>query len=111
MPASSQRTAFGQTVAAVASMPVSDAKVSGGVEISGHEMRLATGDLAGAIEKFQIAHANGPHFADPLKDWGDALARQRKWIDALAKYDQALKLAPAWPELRQAREAAQRRVA
>ena len=75
------------------------------------EMRLATGDLAGAIEKFQIAHANGPHFADPLKEWGDALARQRKWIDALAKYDQALKLAPAWPELRQAREAAQRRVA
>jgi tetratricopeptide (TPR) repeat protein len=75
------------------------------------EMLLAKGDLAGAIGKFQIAHAKGPRFADPLKGWGDALARQGKWNDALAKYDEALKDAPAWPELRQARDAASRRVA
>jgi hypothetical protein len=47
-------TALAQTVppvAAVASMPVSDAKVSGGVEISGHVMRLATGSTVEAGQR------------------------------------------------------------
>jgi tetratricopeptide (TPR) repeat protein len=74
-------------------------------------MLLARGDLAGAVGKFEFAHTKGPHFADPLKGWGDALVRQGKWIDALAKYDEALKYAPTWPELRLARELAERRVA
>jgi hypothetical protein len=39
---------FAQTVA---TMPVSDAKVSGGVEISGHEMRLATGSTVEAGQR------------------------------------------------------------
>jgi tetratricopeptide (TPR) repeat protein len=70
------------------------------------DMRLARGDLAGAIAVFQIAHKTGPHFADPLKGWGDALARQGRWSDARARYGEALKFAPAWTALRQARDAA-----
>lgn len=71
--------------------------------------RLARGDLAGAIAVFQIAHQKGPRFSDPLKGWGDALARQGRWSDALAKYDEALEDAPAWQALRQARDTAARR--
>ena len=63
------------------------------------QMRLAKGDLAGAIAVFQIAHEKGPHFADPLKGWGDALARQGRWSDARVRYDEALKYAPAWRAL------------
>jgi hypothetical protein len=37
-----------------------------------------------------------PHWADPLKAWGDVLA----------KYDEALKYAPNWKQLKEAREAA-----
>src|SRR5580692_5950509 len=40
--------AFAQTVA---TMPVSDAKVSGGVEISGKQMRLATGSTVEAGQR------------------------------------------------------------
>jgi predicted negative regulator of RcsB-dependent stress response len=40
-----------------------------------------------------------------LKGWGDALARQGQSKAALAKYDEALQFAPAWKELRAAREA------
>jgi len=72
-------------------------------------MLLAEGDSAAAIAKFTIAHQKGPRFADPLEGWGDALARQGHWSEALAKYDDALKDAPAWTELRQARDAAARR--
>jgi hypothetical protein len=49
------------------------------------------------------------HYAEPLKGWGDALARQDHWGDVLAKYDEVLKYAPAWKELHQARDAAARR--
>jgi len=72
------------------------------------EMLVTKGDLAGAIDKFELAHQKGPHFADPLKGWGDALTREGKWSDALAKYDEALKYAPAWLELHQARDGAAR---
>ena len=34
------------------------------------------------------------------------LARQGQWRAALAKYDAALKYAPAWTQLHQARDAA-----
>jgi tetratricopeptide (TPR) repeat protein/predicted GNAT family acetyltransferase len=63
----------------------------------------------GAVAEFRLAHEKGPHFADPLKGWGDALTRQGQWNDALARYDEALKYAPVWRELRQARDAAARR--
>ncbi|HEY5106649.1 MAG TPA: hypothetical protein VII73_07740 [Caulobacteraceae bacterium] len=72
------------------------------------EMRLARGDVAAAIADFTIAHRRSPHFADPLKGWGDALARQGRRSDALARYHEALHFAPAWPALHQARDAAAR---
>jgi tetratricopeptide (TPR) repeat protein len=72
---------------------------------------LARGDLAGAAREFELAHEKGPHFADPLKGWGDVLAKQGHWKQghwkqALAKYDQALRYAPSWAALKQARDAA-----
>jgi tetratricopeptide (TPR) repeat protein len=70
------------------------------------EVELAKGDNNGALEEFAAAHQRGPHFADPLKGWGDALARQGQWSSALAKYDEALEYAPNWKELKTAREAA-----
>ncbi len=70
---------------------------------------LARGDLDAATAKFEAAHIRGPHWADPLKGEGDVLARQRQWKAALAMYDQALKYAPAWAELHQARNAAAQR--
>ncbi len=69
------------------------------------EALLARGDLAGAARELAFAHAKGPHFADPLKAWGDVLAKQGHWNDALAKYDEALRYAPNWAALKQARDA------
>jgi ABC-type sugar transport system ATPase subunit len=45
-------------------------------------------------------------WADPLKAWGDVLMKQNQPKEALAKYDEALKYAPNWKQLKQAREAA-----
>ena len=50
----------------------------------------------------------GPQWADPLKAWGDVLVKQGHVRDALAKYDEALKYAPNWKELKEARAAAQK---
>lgn len=66
------------------------------------------GDLGRAGADFATANAKAPHWADPLKSWGDLLARQGRWKDALAKYDEAQKYAPAWPALKQARAIAVR---
>jgi tetratricopeptide (TPR) repeat protein len=60
------------------------------------------GDYARSGADFAAANARAPHFADPLKAWGDLLAREGRWGDARNKYDEALKYAPAWPELRRA---------
>ena len=51
------------------------------------------------------ANHHGPHWADPLKAWGDVLARQGKTKVALVKYDEALKYAPNWKQLKEARDA------
>ncbi len=72
------------------------------------EALLARGDLAGAAANFAQASRFGPRFADPLKGSGDVLARQGQWKAALARYDAALKITPAWTQLRQARDAAAR---
>jgi tetratricopeptide (TPR) repeat protein len=58
-----------------------------------------------AVEQFRLANLSGPHWADPLKAWGDVLAKQGKTEEALAKYDEALKYAPNWKQLKAAREA------
>jgi hypothetical protein len=40
------------------------------------------------------------------KAWGDVLKAQRKIKEALGKYNAALKYAPNWKQLKQARDAA-----
>jgi hypothetical protein len=55
---------------------------------------------------FATANQKSPRFADALKGWGDALARQRKWDAAREKYNDALIYAPNWKELKDARDAA-----
>jgi tetratricopeptide (TPR) repeat protein len=67
---------------------------------------LARGELIAAATDFARAHSRAPHFADPLKAWGDLLAREGKWNDAVAKYNQALEYAQNWDALKAAREAA-----
>jgi tetratricopeptide (TPR) repeat protein len=69
----------------------------------------ARGDFVRAGADLSTASAKAPHWADPLKAWGDLLARQGRWRDAVARYDDALKYAPAWSALHQARDAAARR--
>jgi predicted negative regulator of RcsB-dependent stress response len=56
-------------------------------EVDEHQVDAAAADLA-------AASARAPHFADPLKAWGDLLAQDGKWPDALAKYNEALKCPP-----------------
>jgi predicted TPR repeat methyltransferase len=63
------------------------------------------GDLNGAATKFKDANLKGPHWADPLKAWGDVLMKQGHTKDAVVKYDEALKYAPNWKQLKDAREA------
>lgn len=64
------------------------------------------GDLDAAAAKFRDANLKGPHWADPLKAWGDVLAQQGHTNEALARYDQALKYAHNWQQLKDARAAA-----
>jgi len=70
---------------------------------------LDHGDLKAAEADLSTAAAKAPHYADPLKAWGDVLAKQGRWKDALAKFTEALKYAPAWTALHQARDAAARK--
>ena len=62
------------------------------------------GDLKSAVAKFKDDNQKGPHWADPLKAWGDVLAKQGNFKNAFVKYDEALKYAPNWKELKEARE-------
>jgi tetratricopeptide (TPR) repeat protein len=52
---------------------------------------------------FRKAAELAPNWADPLKYWGDALAGNGRRRDAFEKYSAAMKLAPAWSDLRQAK--------
>ena len=63
------------------------------------------GDFAAATDKLMQANKCGPHWADPLKAWGDVLAKQGRRKEALAKYDAALEYAPTWTALHAARDA------
>jgi tetratricopeptide (TPR) repeat protein len=69
---------------------------------------LDRGDLKAAESDAAAAAAKAPHWADPWKAWGDVLAREGRWKAAVGKYDEALKYAPAWEGLQQARDAAVR---
>jgi predicted negative regulator of RcsB-dependent stress response len=55
--------------------------------------------------KVNDANQRRPHWADPLKAWGDVLVKQDKTKEALAKYNEALKYAPNWKQLKETREA------
>ena len=63
-----------------------------------------TAILTEPIAKLQAANERGPHWADPLKAWGDVLVKQGHPQEALAKYDEALKYAPNWKQLKEARD-------
>ena len=71
---------------------------------------LGLGQFKAAETDIAFASRKAPHWADPLKAWGDLQARQGRWKNALAKYDEALKYAPAWPALLRARAEAARAV-
>ncbi len=43
-----------------------------------------------------MAHAKGPHFADPLELWGEALLRKGDFAGAAAKFAEADRYAPRW---------------
>ena len=63
------------------------------------KMRAAKGDLDGAIAKLEMAHDKGPHFADPLEMWGEALILKSRSDLALVKFEEANKYAPNWGRL------------
>ena len=67
---------------------------------------LIWGDAPGAIADAEQATKLSPHHADGWKLWGDALARQSQWQPALVKYEEALKYAPNWGALKEARATA-----
>jgi tetratricopeptide (TPR) repeat protein len=54
------------------------------------------GDMTSAEADLKKASANAPHFADPIKLYGDLLAREGRWKEAFSKYEEALKYAPNW---------------
>jgi tetratricopeptide (TPR) repeat protein len=60
------------------------------------QMRLAMGDVSGAITVLQTAHEKGPRFADPLELTGEALMTRRDYDGAAAKFAEADRYAPRW---------------
>jgi tetratricopeptide (TPR) repeat protein len=92
------RRLYAQAVMTAPDLPF--AYYSWGLALAGH------GELSPAIAKLEAAHQRGPHWADPLKYWGDVLMKQGNAKEALVKYDEALKYAPNWKQLKEAREAA-----
>jgi hypothetical protein len=64
-----------------------------GMPIHSRQWRVASSD----------ANERGTHWANPLKAWGDVLVKQGHGKEALAKYDEALKYAPNWKQLKEAR--------
>jgi tetratricopeptide (TPR) repeat protein len=78
------------------------------VYIDRGQARLDRGEAVGALADASRAAALSPHDSDAWKLWGDALAKQGNTKEALAKYNEALRYAPNWKQLREAREAAAR---
>src|ERR1700730_8470582 len=58
--------------------------------LSGFQGAASCGSSSAAV-KFRDANEKGPHWADPLKAWGDVLTKQGHRQEARAKYDAALK--------------------
>ena len=70
------------------------------------EWEARQSEFAAATADLSTASAKAPLFADPLKTWGDLLAREGRWTEALARYDAAIADAPHWAALRDARSVA-----
>jgi hypothetical protein len=51
-----------------------------------------------------LAHDKGPYFAGPAKCLGNVLLKRGRPVKALARYETALKYAPYWKQLKEARE-------
>ena len=62
-------------------------------------MLLHEGEYDAAIAKFTLANAKGPHFADPLEMWGEALMLKNRSDLAPAKFAEANKYTPNWGRL------------
>jgi tetratricopeptide (TPR) repeat protein len=62
-------------------------------------MLLRQGHLDNAIARFSIASTKGPHFADPLEMWGEALILKNRSDLALSKFEEADRYAPNWGRL------------
>ena len=60
---------------------------------------LRHGQFDAAIAKFASAHKKGPHFADPLEMWGEALIAKNRSDLALVKFAEANEDAPNWGRL------------
>ena len=60
---------------------------------------MARGKPDDAIAQFKLANQKGPHFADPLEGWGEALMAKNQSHLALAKFAEAEKYAPNWGRL------------
>ena len=60
---------------------------------------MARGEPDAAIAKFTLSNQKGPHFADPLEGWGEALMAKNQSHLALAKFKEAKKYAPNWGRL------------
>ena len=60
---------------------------------------MARGKPDDAIAQFTVANKKGPHFADPLEGWGEALMAKNQSHLALAKFAEAEKYAPKWGRL------------
>jgi thioredoxin-like negative regulator of GroEL len=58
--------------------------------------RLARGDLEGAIAMARLGHAKGPHNADVLELWGEALMGKGDVAGAADKFQAAAQYAPRW---------------
>ena len=67
-------------------------------------MRLAAGDIDGAIVQARKAATLAPAWSDPLVVWGEALARKGDRSAAAQRFAAAGVLSPRWglPLLRQA---------
>ena len=50
------------------------------------------GDFRTAEVDFAKASSNAPHFADPLKLYGDLLIQEGRLVEAHTKFDEALQL-------------------
>ena len=70
--------AYAEAVALAPDLPAS--YYSWGLALAGHA------DLPGAEAKFKDANKRGPHWADPLKAWGDVLTKEGRGREALIKY-------------------------